>query len=94
MHYSRIGCPLICYYAQVCGVGDSANATWDRYFDDCSWMALLLLEGVELPVRNMHPEAEEGFSIEAQNVIEKLNHLVNETKLNGNTVSVFWLYYQ
>lgn len=93
MHYSGISCPLTCYYPQVRDVDHSADAMRDRYFDDCSWMSLLLLEGIELPLRSMHPEAEESFPIEAQNVIDRLNYLVNETKLNGNTVSLFWLYH-
>lgn len=67
---------------------------WDRYFDDCSWLSLLLIEGIEIPIRTMHPGVdEEGISIQAQNIIYRLKHLVNETKLNGNTVRVFRLYH-
>ncbi|KAG8964699.1 hypothetical protein FRC05_003598 [Tulasnella sp. 425] len=79
--YGKLTAPPFDIY----GADDSTNATWDRYFDDCSWMSLLLLEGIELPIQNMHPEDEEGFSVKAQNSIDRLNYLVNETRLNGNT---------
>lgn len=64
------------------------HAKQDRYFDDCSWSSLLLHQGIEVPVEDMHLEGE-GIPIETQYVIHRLNHLVNEMKQDSNMVSIF-----
>ncbi|KAG9030947.1 hypothetical protein FS837_003133 [Tulasnella sp. UAMH 9824] len=67
----------------TCGLHDSVYAERDRYFDDCSWLSLVLEAGIEVPIQRMYP-GQGGIPIEAQDTIDRLNYMVNEMKLDGD----------
>ncbi|KAG9046132.1 hypothetical protein FS837_005011 [Tulasnella sp. UAMH 9824] len=67
----------------VCDISDSVYTERDRYFDDCSCSSLVLVAGIEAPAQTMYL-SQGGIPFEAQNVLDRLEYLVNEMRLNGN----------
>lgn len=76
------------HFCQACDISDSVYAERDRYFDDCSWSSLVLVAGIEVPAQTMYL-SEGGIPFEAQDVLDRLDYLVNELRLNGSIVSTF-----
>lgn len=74
------------HYLKLYNTNILEHATWDRYFDDCSWSSLLLLDGVEAPIQRSYPEGESTLT-ELRSIIKALNYLVDEMKLNSDIVS-------